>query len=166
MSPMFLLCLACLTPAGAPKVKGMRVEVHATAPAVWVVYTVTLAGAPDSARVTVTGPTSTTRKLTATKTDSVSFPHPAEGGTISGTVTATPFRGGIAYPAASAAWTYTEPTIPRAVVQVRVTPISFTRKTGQPLQVCAAAQWSTGEWTRVVPWPAVCEPLYPALIAS
>lgn len=133
LCPLLLLLAAARTPPH-PRVKSLTVTTHVTAAAVWVVYSVSTTANPDSVRVTVTGPTTVTKTFTgASKKDSVSYARPAQGATIGGTVTPTPYKAGNAYPAGTARpWSYSEPVVPptATVDSVRILPTSGTGAPG------------------------------------
>ena len=80
---------------------------------------------------------------------------------------ATSYWRGAAFASPAKTVSYTEPVSPKpTITTLRANPVSFTTQAGKTTQVCAAAKWSDGSWTRVIPWPQACEAVYPTLIAS
>ncbi len=156
-----LLSAAHAAPKGQPSIQVVR-----TAAAVLVIYTVRLTGNPDTTRVTFTGSAggsgTMTVKLTgnANLIDTVSYPVPGEGTKISGSVTATPWRGTQPFTPGVAAWEYTGPLIPKAVVDVQAKQISLQVAPGASVQVCGLARLEDGTRSRAVPWPVACEPWF------
>lgn len=136
------------------------VQVVPVAGSVLVISTVTLLGAPDTARISVTGPTAKTRKITASVVDTTVYPMPAAGVTINGVVSVAAYKGGSALPVASMPWTFTGAG---ATLEVIVKPISSTISPGGSLLYCT---WYrnpvTGAKLRSIAWPAACEPLFTA----
>lgn len=121
--------------AWAPPTPSVGVTTHVAGSTVWVVWSVSSSGNPDSVSVTTTGwSTSKTQTFAGgSRTDSVAFARPAEGKTVSGTVTATPWKQGKAWAAsASVPWSYTEPvTAPSTTVDsVRARPSSISGTPG------------------------------------
>ncbi len=114
-----LLLLTAMHPAGppcgqgyrkneacAPEVGAIRVTRDA-AGQVLVIVSTQLLGSPDSARLTVTGPTTASRKLTTARTDTVAYSQPATpGDRISGTITVVAYKGGGSIPGITATWEY------------------------------------------------------------
>lgn len=113
-----LLCIGASAMTYEPPKPGLKtlavtVRRDAFASVVWVKWSISATGGPDSTTVDVTGPTSLHRRYNAaSKVDSVSYPAPAANGTINGTVSATAWRRGLSASSGPKPWTYTEPDVP------------------------------------------------------
>src|SRR4051812_49434969 len=137
----YLLALLLLIAPDKPKPKPPRVEMAeltAVGPNVWAVWTV---GATPSDSLTVdvsaTGQTGLHRMyLVDSKTDSVSYPKPAPGASITVTMLPTNWRVGKSAAGASISKTYVEPdtvVVPPAGT-LKVLPSSATVLPGQSFQ--------------------------------
>ncbi len=135
---LFLSLASLMAFSSAQPKPRLDVSVRAVAGVVWVKWFVTAGGAPDSVTTATVQaiPTVTVNRkyLTSTIVDSVSFPRPSFGGTISGRVDAESFRRALHSTIATRNWTYTEPvdTAPPqpTIDSVKVIPASATLQPG------------------------------------
>lgn len=131
------LLLAGVVVGNPPKPKAPALIVSkntSIAGTVYVKYTYSAAGSPDSIVIVTTGPSTVRRKYFASaRSDSVAYTNLAPGQTVSGTVTATAYRRGLSASSAPAPWSHSEPDQPppAPTVTVEVLPAAFTIQSNQ-----------------------------------
>lgn len=136
LAAILVILAAAAVAASAPPIKVPRLAVatRAAGTVVWVKYTIS-ATPSDSLTVdlSATGQASVHRMYLAdSKADSISYPKPAPGASISGVVLGKNFKNG-RQASAQGPWTYVEPdtiVVPPSVT-VTVTPASVTLSPGQ-----------------------------------
>jgi len=166
-----LLAIAALAafgpPVKAPKITG---SYYAAGTVVWVKWGVS-ATPSDSLTVdlSATGQASAHRMYVAdAKTDSISYPKPAPGASISGTLLVKNWKGGRSAPASANWGPYIEPdtvVVTPKVDSLIVRPSAWTGTYGQGTVFCAVTRTTDGVWhlPSVTDNPTFCQQVLAAV---